>query len=363
MLCSDIILLLLFLVDVGTDKYNTNSTQCLKDFILECSKFVDPDHLLWFSIQSNAISDFVEASYNFQSDLNDIKVSLKEHGFHLPLLSSNMRNSRQISQMNMIRGGNIKQIKQVQSSPSTVNGRLPTLIPIHRSCPYTYSKDSKTQYFEEFDAIKYAIESLDSEIDNWVILYDRNFDHALIKRDIDTLSDWKIITYTSEDDTDSIDELKNFIECGRKTILLVERDLFLGCESQNVICLTYDRFGSGEHLRGTLLRAVENLFVIYAFDEGFVYADVLGFKVDGTYLKCQKSPTVAEFWFCNTCEQHYLCTPCKLICHQGHSLRRANIFTSNKWTAAMGTNDIKMNYPHDNVCNCNRLRLCKLAMK
>ena len=307
------------------------------------------------------MSDFVEATEGFEVHLSYMKTILKDKGFHLPILSSNMRNSRQISQSSLVRKGNIKQANQVNAFSSTVNGRLPTLIPIKAS-PYAYP-DNDTQLNlnnEIYGTIRYAMDSTDVEHGNWVILYDKNFSSSIIKPQLEMFTDKKIICYPTDCEESSINELKDFIEFGCNSILLVERSLFLGCESRNVICITYDRFGSGEHLRGSLLRAVENLYLIYAFDDGFVYADASGFKVDGTFLKCGKKPTIAEYWNCKTCKQSFLCTSCKLICHHGHNLDIKTIFARSTPLSPFSISNYLSEF-HD--CNCNELNMCKLQNK
>ena len=347
-------------------KYTSKSTQKFQDFILECSDAMEDSNLLWTSVQSNALSDFIEAVEGFKSHLNDTKTTLQEKGFHFPVLSSNLRNSRQISQSSLVRKGNITQANQLTALSSTVNGRLPTLIPTKGTVYSPIGFAKVITYTEFYRTIQHVLDSIDIGNDNWVILLDKNFGITKIKELLKKHTDKKIVCYPSECEQESINNVKDFIEFGCNSILLVERDLFQGCESRNVICMTYDRFGSGEHLRGSLLRAIENLYLIYAFDDGFVYSDVSGFKVDGTFLECGKilkGECVERYWVCKTCKHSFLCTSCKLICHQGHDLL---LIDKLQWEFNQkNTNSTPES--RDNIiyqaCNCNELNMCKLCPK
>ena len=306
------------------------------------------------------MSDFVEANNGFETHLNNSKTTLQENGFHFPVLSSNMRNSRQISQSKLTRKGNIKQASHLTATSSSVNGKLPMVIPIRRTACPSNCQDNLESFSDFYRAIKHAMDHADVENGNWVILHDKDFSSTKIKKQLEMHTDKKIRCYPAECGQGDINDIKEFIEFDRNTILLVERSLFLGCESRNVICMTYDRFGSGEHLRGSLLRAVENLCLIYAFDDGFVYSDVSGFKVDGSFLVCGKLLKVAEHWACKTCKQTFLCTSCKLICHQGHDLQLKHGLTTEVDTNEFRNLKNQFTY-HD--CSCNELNMCKLSNK
>ena len=306
------------------------------------------------------MSDFVEATNGFEIHLNNLKTILQEKGFHFPVLSSNMRNSRQISQSKLARKGNIKQASHLTAISSSVNGRLPMLIPIRRTAYAPNSEYPLPSFSDFYRAIKHAMDCADVGNENWVILHDTDFSSTEIKKQLEMHTDKKIKCYPSECSQGAINDIKEFIEYDRNTILLVERSLFLGCESRNVICMTYDRFGSGEHLRGSLLRAVENLYLIYAFDDGFVYSDVSGFKVDGSFLVCGKVLKVTEHWACKTCKQTFLCTCCKLICHQGHDLKLIDGM-SPEFSIYEFRSSKNLFIYYD--CSCNELNMCKLFNK
>ena len=118
------------------------------------------------------MSDFVEARSGFEIHLKDSKTILQENGFHFPVLSSNMRNSRQISQSKLTRKGNIKQASHLTATSSSVNGKLPMVIPIRRTAYPPNSEDSLESFSDFYRAIKRAMDHANVENGNWVIMHD-----------------------------------------------------------------------------------------------------------------------------------------------------------------------------------------------
>ena len=107
-------------------------------------------------------------------------------------------------------------------------------------------------------------------------------------------------------------------------ILLIEQELFTGCESSHIIYLS-DDYSAMDFLRCGLLRAVAHLALIFSiYNRSDLFPMYDGFTVDAKKLKCIKT-LKQHSWKCNSCKEIGICKSCLYFCHRQHQLGKNNL--------------------------------------
>lgn len=341
------------------DGYGNESIQMAQDFVSRCHRLVKEENLLWVAFQSNTFADMCGVKDGFNTAFTSMMKSLEEEGFHLARLSSNMRNTKEISQVkvdNETRDWKMNNIMTKLTS-STV-GKIPLMILVHKN-----DFDCETQLGQQ--AIQHALSSIDKNIENLVVFHDNTFVTTEIKKRLAQATSKDIIMYPAKDSEQSIKDLKRFLVKNKKPvkdekILLLHEVFFVGCEASNIIYVTNDYNNSSA--RCSILRATQNLIMVNVFsgDYGNEFT-FKGFNVETKFLRCQNQLQVYGYGYeCKTClnknesldeedeeedakvSDVVVCKSCKYACHQGHTLKRIPI------------------YPKPAFCECNSIVSCKI---
>merc|ERR1712150_131998 len=143
----------------------------------------------------------------------------------------------------------------------------------------------------------------------------------------------------SENDCEN--NLRNFLNNSNQ-ILVVDQELFTGCESSNIIYL-YDDYSAQDFMRCALLRAVAHLTLIYAIDNDYgVLMSFDGFVLEPKKLKCIKT-LKDQSWICDSCNKTNICKSCSYFCHRQHQLLSEG-YRKNK----------------GKPCQCHKSKTCKI---
>ena len=300
--------------------YDEESIKKLESFILSCFDLVHDPSVLWFAIQPNAMVDVVSGNdETLQSRLLHMKEMFNDKGFHLASLSSNMRCTKEISNVEIDResGGSYQMKEYTSRLKSSVIGTLPILIPICTKDPK--NGYGRTNWTNAMKGIVQGNESLPNT-DNWVILHDMTIRSNQIKKQLKEAGMSKDIrTYSDDqDEPTNLEELKYFVE-NQNSVLIVESKLFTGCETANVIYLCNDSVGNEDSsLRCHLLRTVQNLVIIYLFNDD-IDIKFKNICLDTKYLTCERKIYQNDFMYnCLDCNLSNICSSCQFSCHQEH---------------------------------------------
>ena len=253
---------------ISAYSYDAISVSQLKVFITNCRRHLKNDsNLFWVALQSNQLADvqaFVDS--DFSIELSDMTKELKEAGWILPELKSNMRNQVNISNIMVEYQGNAyrmqSSIEKLQSG-SNIIGEFPILIKI-KYLDWDKKKDQLLEYcFQEMKK---------KDRKNVVVLYDDDCSFFKdVGKDLRRLSKDKIVVEypSSQGKQKDISNIKNFIE-QNDHILFTRRDYFNGCEASNIIYLN----GSSNGVRNCLMRGVQNVICIQVD----AYTSICGMK-------------------------------------------------------------------------------------
>ena len=122
--------------------YSASSTRQAKEFVLRCDDLVEKKNLLWVSFQANAVCDLMYHKGQFEQSFYEMKKELQHRNFHFPHLKANMRNSGPISEITVDNSRDVLGVsKLVNHLKSTVNGPIPTLLPVKKRILKTNLKD------------------------------------------------------------------------------------------------------------------------------------------------------------------------------------------------------------------------------
>ena len=313
-----------------------------KDFVQEAEKLMDANDTLWLSFQANSTSDLANTNESFNKHIQAWKEELKKGNFVLPSFSANMRNSQQISSVTLDREGSNawKMNEELEKLTSTVTGEKPTLIMIDE-------RDTKKELGNIFkDVIDKQYNLKDTK--NLVVLYQaRDFKSNEIESELKKITTKKVNVFDPRNLDEQVCEnnLINFLR-NENQILVVDQDLFTGCESSNIVCLISDDY-SGVYtvsIRCALLRAVSHLTLILTINnDGGYYFNVNGFHFQSKYLKCAKQSEVT--WHCESCKIKNVCKPCLLFCHKNHQFKK----------------DYNYDYRNGIKCECKNVNCCKIS--
>ena len=254
------------------DRYDAHSITRTGEFLVRCIDRVKEPNIFWAAIQPNSLADNANASnIEITKGVNRLKKMLLKKKVHLGMLSSNLRNSKEISTLNVkaafvesFFGGTHDMKKEVKSEPATMVGPIPTLIPLS-------GWEFKKVIGQVLD---YVVKEFDSKFNqpSIVFLHDDYFTTkeiriALQKRNklSRKITKKKILTYPSSEDQDtSTENLMDFLQ-NDDNILITHEKYFRGCESSNIVYFSM----SDENVRSSIARAVENLYVIQKLVDPF----------------------------------------------------------------------------------------------
>ncbi len=254
-----------------------------KQFLFKCRSMLESDsNLIWVAFQSNLLVDLSNVEDSFITAFKDAKKTLSTKGWILPTLDANMRNQKNISNLNIKQGryGNSKMQSSITKlgSGSSVVGEVPTLFKVQLS-----------DWHQKKEAVlEHCIKEMEKKNNkNIVILHDgtskfKDIEHT-IKR---IISNKTIVSYPSicKDKQKSIDNVISFSE-QMNHILITKDKYFNGCESANLIYLTYN---TSVGVRNSLMRAVENVIYVQLTggretENSGYYPEIEGMKIDNRF--------------------------------------------------------------------------------
>ena len=253
--------------------YTPESINLTEKFILECINFVHYPNIFWVALQPNCLSDVVKFAKDkaLSDTFKKLKQSLILANVHIANLSVNMRNSREIHNLEVIpdhhikgiRGGHIYPhifgVNEVRTNlginkakPTTVVGAIPIVIPV-KNVEFKISLQNILS-----DAIT-LLRGQSTQL-NVVFLHDDSINSNDIRRklsDLDCFAD--VVSYPSTNDPLTCqDGLDKFLK-NDNIALITHEKYFRGCESRNVTYIC----GNGENIRSSTARAVENLVIVH----------------------------------------------------------------------------------------------------
>ena len=249
---------------VGKSIYTAQSIKSTEDFLRECVHLVQEPNIFWAALQSNCLSDVVKnTNQDLYEPLKQLKQSLIDLDVHVGTLSVNMRNSREIHNLEVVPGtlrsgfgGDV--VTEVRTNigidkakPTTVVGEIPAVIQVKNA---GFSGAIKP-------ILRNSLRSLheSSTQSSVVFLHDDSTTSADIQdklKELNTFAD--VVLYPSSNDPQTYQNgLDEFL--GNENIALITHEkYFRGCESRSVVYFC----GNGENVRSSNARAVENLTII-----------------------------------------------------------------------------------------------------
>ena len=246
-------------------RYDAHSITRTGEFLVRCIDRVKEPNIFWAAIQPNSLADNTNASnIEITKGVNRLQKMLLQKKVHLGMLSSNLRNSKEISTTNVkatfvesFFGGAHDMKKEVKAKPATMVGSIPTLIPL---LGWEFKKvigQVLNHVITEFDT-KFNQPSI-------VFLHDDYFTTKEIRIALQKVTKKQIFTYpSSKDQKTSTENLMDFLR-NDDNILITHEKYFRGCESSNIVYFSM----SDENVRSTIARAVENLYVIQKLIDPF----------------------------------------------------------------------------------------------
>ena len=312
----------------------------MENFIRDAEQLIDSKDVFWLSIQSNLAADVADAEESFNTQLQRLIQDLKSKSFVIPLFTANMRNSSQISNVKVeYQGEKFKMSSEIEKLSSTVMGQRPSLHLVNKE---DVLQELPNLLNEAFDKIDNSSENSS----NIVILYceDSNIFNsneiqmAISKTQTKHVNIFDPDNLSSEENENN---LKHFLN-NTNQILVVDQELFTGCEASNVIYLG-DDCSANLFMRCALLRAVANLTLVFSIDnDDSIFTNFDGFELDTNKLKCYN--TLKNYsWKCDLCKNASICKSCSLFCHRQHQLEEEDYSKNN-----------------GNPCQCNTSKRCKI---
>ena len=254
--------------------YDARSVKRLTAFLKRCrQQSKNEGNLFWVSLQSNLLADLWGVEKDFENALHEMKDKLEENGWILPTFDANMRNQVNIPNCQIEKGYTPLEmqssIDKLKSGTSLI-GEIPTLFEVR-----WVDWDKK-----KVEVLKHCIDLMSQKNDkNIVVLWDAYYFKDVaddIKR---VIKDKKVVSYPSKESKEEGKlNVKQFVE--ESGHILVTRNLYFdGCESANVILLTWCDRG----VRNSVLRGVQNIICVqltYGNE-----ARINGMKEDNRFLR------------------------------------------------------------------------------
>ena len=199
-------------------------------------------------------ADTAFVSDDFNTAFEEFKNHLTEQGMVLPVLSTNMRNQKNIVSVT-VQGGyvdyKVKDFIKKLECGSTVVGEIPSLVKIKRH-------DWATKKCE---VLKHVIDSMKKKNNkNIVVLHGAQLKSEDLKSDLINITNKTIVVYpTPKNKQQGIANIQTFIQ-NDNCILVTRSRYFNGSESSNVIYI--EKADGVTSTRSSLMRAVEHLTII-----------------------------------------------------------------------------------------------------
>ena len=108
-------------------------------------------------------------------------------------------------------------------------------------------------------------------------------------------------------------------------VLICEDECFVGMEARAVVYCVDEFYGNDKNIRCHLMRATDELTIIYVFDkDSFGYLD-FGAAILPIFPQC-KNVMENIAWQCETCSDNIIiCKSCYIGCHNGHTVKDIDI--------------------------------------
>ena len=261
----------------SNSKYDANSVKRITEFLTSCrNQMKNEENLFWVSLQSNLLADLTIVEKDFENSVAEMKDELKRNGWTLPTLKANMRNQVNIANV-LIEEGESAESKMVSSiiklkSGTSLIGEVPILMQVKQG---DWSK-------KKYIMLKHCIELMSQKNEkNIVVLWDDDGYFKDVADDIKrVIKDKKVVEYPSKQSKmEEISNIKQFVE--KSDHILVTRNYYFnGCESANVIYLSWNKAG----IRNSVLRGVQNIICIQLMVGSGFDANMNGMKEDKTFL-------------------------------------------------------------------------------
>ena len=262
-----------FLFENLGSKYDASSVKRLSEFLIRCRQNIrNNSNLFWVSVQSNLLIDLNDVEKGFKKSFKEMCIELKSNGWILPILRANMRNQVNIAKIG-VEGGYIGKlqlsIEQLPSGSSLI-GEVPQLLRV----------DYYSWPFKRLAVLKHCIEWMAQKSEmNIVVLWDSDEYFKDVSEDVKrVVKNKKVVVYPpKKSKKEGISNIKDFVE-KNDNMLVTESRYFNGCESPNVIYLTFDIVG----VRNNVLRGVQNILCIQLTIGGYETI-ITGMKQDNRY--------------------------------------------------------------------------------
>ena len=264
---------------IGEPYYTAESIKRTEDFLLDCINLVQDPNIFWAALQANCLSDVVEldkVTDALSEPFNQLKQSLISENVHIGNLSVNMRNTKEIHDLEVMPDEiGIQAFASDKfrtnaglhkANPTTVVGAIPTVIPVKKA---EFSGSIK-------EILKKCLKTSNgsSKPSNTVLLHDNAISTYDIVKNLKTLDSFDdVVSYPSSNDPQTCQNgLYKFLRDERIALVTHEK-FFRGCEAKNVVYFCEN----GENVRSSTARAVEGLVIVqklrneYSRNEPLIY--------------------------------------------------------------------------------------------
>ena len=316
-------------------KYDESALKRLNAVLSECKSIMVPGTSLVVCLQSNHLQDmgggyperWKDMVLNCQKDLKE------NHQFICPTLDINFRNSASIYKL-------VNSIQKHEGSTTTNNvqntlgiPKMGTTLDSSSVRKTTFNWQAKnTKQADLNRAMSHLFTNLPKDIDpqndSLIILYqDGTFTADQVQKSIINLQNGtNVYNYPSVSHPNPEKEIDLFVS-DPKGVLLTTHSLFKGSEAENVVSIQHSETTSS-NIRGTLLRSVSRLYILYGLDEGEQYK--MNSTIDDDSLLYCFQNCKETVWECLDCSQKskekiMVCLPCTKKCHENHQIQRRNI--------------------------------------
>lgn len=240
-------------------------------------------NLFWISLQSNLLADLSHVTLDFANAIQDFKAEMKTDRWLLPSLHANMRNQKNIANIQVQKGayaGEMQNLIEKLQSGSSLLGEVPILFKVR-----VYDWNIKKN-----DIIKNCFDLMNKKsTKNVVVLWDEDYLLKNVADDIKSvIQDKKVVVYPSKQSKkETISNVKYFVE--KNGLILVAKNIYVnGCEFPNVIYINWGYEG----VRNSVLRGVENILVVQLVSD--YDANFSGIKEDNRYFEAKIIKTSRE---------------------------------------------------------------------
>lgn len=399
-------------------KYDGISVKKASSFIKNIRGKIDNESRIFLAFQVNPLCDANIAEASFETEFNKMKNELQQSGALIANLTSNLRNTKDISEVSRnvetigIADANLKMTKNIQQvtveSTGVVSSRAPLLIPIH--------KKNRTKHLKA--AIKRALQRAKESTNNHVIIYDERYISSKeIKESLDECAEQEdnILNHPKKSENESSERLIDYLK-QPKGIYIVPLRNFIGMEANSVILIISEKEESHtlevNSIRCNMSRAVAHLSIILEMEDEdkyqFIQSNKILFsstEVDPSFVECFKRIKWTRFQ-CNSnhskflstshsttvsllsleeqnlvqespsrflrifAKERYVCEACIHICHNGHNERSFVSPTGRTYSSTLGVlknlsgivaRSTKIGITGSMKCSCNEITTCQIS--